>query len=116
MVWPELWLSGLTLRPGLPFFPSCSGQALPDSQSAGTNFARSALQRHGPACPGQPRPHPAAIGGPDKPGHDDIGHDRRKSFPRFLNPVGASPTLTKAQQRQRPIINPARFIAPPAAR
>jgi hypothetical protein len=27
--------------------------------------------RHGPACPGHLYQHPAAIGGPDKPGHDE---------------------------------------------
>nr|WP_294546686.1 error-prone DNA polymerase [uncultured Rhodopila sp.] len=33
--------------------------------------------RHGPACPGHLYQHGAAIGGPDKPGHDDpgTGHD-----------------------------------------
>jgi len=29
--------------------------------------------RHGPACPGHRCPGGAAIGGPDKPGHDDGG-------------------------------------------
>ncbi len=29
--------------------------------------------RHGPACPGHPYQHGAAIGGPDEPGHDDGG-------------------------------------------
>jgi hypothetical protein len=31
--------------------------------------------RHGPACPGHPLRHSAAIVGPDKPDHDDEGRE-----------------------------------------
>jgi glycosyltransferase involved in cell wall biosynthesis len=37
----------------------------------GTPARHASPHRHGPACPGHPLPHRAAIGRPDKPGHDD---------------------------------------------
>ena len=60
--------------------------------------------RHGPACPAQPRQHRAARGGPDKPGHDDIEHDRRKSFPRSVNAVGTSGAMTVSPDSDRSMV------------
>ena len=48
--------------------------------------------RHGPACPGHLFQHPAAIGGPDKPRHDDWGFARlrwRMPGSRSIKPPAA---------------------------
>ena len=44
----------------------CAGRALYQRPMRPTLPAH----RHGPACPGHPRQHGAATGGPDEPGHD----------------------------------------------
>jgi hypothetical protein len=61
---PEAELCGFGRQPA---YCQIAGIAASLSWNGGGDFGR-----HGPACPGHLYQHPAAIGGPEKPGHDGV--------------------------------------------